>query len=137
MGKSFKRNIDETLEMMGLKDTGDKKVADFSLGMKQRLALARVFLTKPVLLVLDEPINGLDPLGISDVQEILLKINKTYNTAILISSHIISETDKIADTIGIIDHGVMLEECSVDEIRKKNCDLEDYFKGVIRRGQHA
>ena len=106
MGAGYE-NIMETLSLLGIADTGDKAVGKFSLGMKQRLALARAMLTKPDLLILDEPINGLDPRGIIEVRELLLRINHEYHTSILISSHILDELSKIADTIGIIDHGAI------------------------------
>lgn len=105
-------NIEETLSLLGLSETGNKPVGKFSLGMKQRLALARAFLTRPELLILDEPINGLDPQGIIHIRELLLRINKEHGTSILISSHILDELSKIADTIGMIDHGAMIGEIS-------------------------
>ena len=115
-----------------------KTVGEFSLGMKQRLALARALIAKPKLLILDEPINGMDPMGIQDTRNLLLKINKEYGTAMLISSHIISELAKMADTVGIIDHGVMLEQRSIDEIEAElqndNLELEDYFRKTVMGG---
>ena len=108
MGAGYE-NIGETLSLLGISETGNKAVGKFSLGMKQRLALARAFLTRPELLILDEPINGLDPQGIIHIRELLLRINKEHGTSILISSHILDELSKIADTIGMIDHGAMLE----------------------------
>ena len=109
MGAGYE-NIGETLSLLGISETGNKAVGKFSLGMKQRLALARAFLTRPELLILDEPINGLDPQGIIHIRELLLRINKEHGTSILISSHILDELSKIADTIGMIDHGAMLGE---------------------------
>ena len=122
MGAGYE-NIEETLSLLGLSETGNKAVGKFSLGMKQRLALARAFLTRPELLILDEPINGLDPQGIIHIRELLLRINKEHGTSILISSHILDELSKIADTIGMIDHGAMLGEISMDEICKKGIGL--------------
>ena len=138
MGIEYIKNIPETLSLVGLANVGGKKVCEFSLGMKQRLALARALITKPKLLILDEPINGLDPMGIQDTRNLLLKINREQGTAMLISSHIISELDKIADTVGIIDHGVMLEQRSVREIHKElkrdHLELEDYFRKTVMGG---
>ena len=127
-------NIMETLSMLGIAETGNKAVGKFSLGMKQRLALARAMLTKPDLLILDEPINGLDPRGIIEVRELLLRVNHEYHTSILISSHILDELSKIADTIGMIDHGAMLGEISMDDICKKGIGLEDYYLGLLGGG---
>ena len=138
MGMDFIENIPEMLKLVGLTDLNNKKVGEFSLGMKQRLALGRALITKPQLLILDEPINGLDPMGIQDTRNLLLKISKEQGTAMLISSHIISELAKMADTVGIIDHGVMLEQRSVEDINKElekdNLELEDYFRKIVTGG---
>ena len=133
MGAGYE-NIGETLSLLGISETGNKAVGKFSLGMKQRLALARAFLTRPELLILDEPINGLDPQGIIHIRELLLRINKEHGTSILISSHILDELSKIADTIGMIDHGAMLVEISMDEICKKGIGLEDYYLDLLGGG---
>ena len=139
MGKEFIKNIPDTLELVGLVDLGDKKVGEFSLGMKQRLAMARALITKPQLLILDEPINGMDPMGIQDTRNLLLKINKEYGTAMLISSHIISELAKMADTVGIIDQGIMLDQRSAkdiySELKEKDLELEDYFRQAVIGGK--
>ena len=109
----MRKNITESdiikvLRMVGLKNT-TKKVKNFSLGMRQRLGLARAFLTKPRLLILDEPINGLDPVGIQEIRNLLLSLSKEHGITILISSHILSEISQIADKIGIIKNGKMIE----------------------------
>lgn len=130
MGTGYE-HIEETLEMLGLSETGNKAVGKFSLGMKQRLAFARAFLTRPELLILDEPINGLDPQGILEVRKLLRQINKEYHTSILISSHILDELSKIADTIGIIDHGSMLAEITMSEIEEKGMNLETYYLNLL------
>ena len=124
-------NINETdiisvLSMVGLKNT-TKKVKEFSLGMRQRLGLARAFLIKPRLLILDEPINGLDPIGIQEIRNLLLTLSKEHGITILISSHILSEISQIADKIGVIKNGEMIEQISMKEIMRENIDLEEYF----------
>ena len=127
MGKNIiESDIIRALRMVGLKNT-TKKVKDFSLGMRQRLGLARAFLTKPKLLILDEPINGLDPIGIQEIRNLLLSLSKEHGITILISSHILSEISQIADKIGFIKNGKIVEQVSMKEIRRENIDLEEYF----------
>ena len=127
MGKNINESdIISVLSMVGLKNT-TKKVKEFSLGMRQRLGLARAFLTKPRLLILDEPINGLDPIGIQEIRNLLLKLSKEHGIIILISSHILSEISQIADKIGVIKNGEMIEQISMKEIMRENFDLEEYF----------
>ncbi len=120
--------------MVGIGDQGNKPVKEFSLGMKQRLAIARAILTNPELLILDEPINGLDPQGIIEIRELLLRINRENGTTILISSHILSEISKMADTIGVIDKGTMLKEFSMTEIVNQGIELESYYLGLLKGG---
>ena len=117
MGYHNKEAIDQALDLVDLKDIENKAVKDYSLGMKQRLGIARAILTKPELLILDEPINGLDPIGIKDMRNLLRMLNKEYGMTILISSHILSEIEQIADTIAVINNGRLVEEVSMEEIR--------------------
>ena len=127
MGKNITElDIINTLRMVGLKNT-TKKVKEFSLGMRQRLGLARAFLTKPRLLILDEPINGLDPVGIQEIRNLLQLLSKEHGITILISSHILSEISQIADKIGVIKNGSMIEQVYMEELMKENIDLEEYF----------
>ena len=127
MGKNITElDIINTLRMVGLKNT-TKKVKEFSLGMRQRLGLARAFLTKPRLLILDEPINGLDPVGIQEIRNLLQLLSKEHGITILISSHILSEVSQIADKIGVIKNGSMIEQVYMKELMKENIDLEEYF----------
>ena len=112
--------IPKVLELVGLSDTGKKRVGKFSLGMKQRLGIAIAMLGNPEILVLDEPINGLDPEGIKDIRDLLIKINKERGTTILISSHLLDELSKIATTYCIIDNGTIIEELSKEEFEKKS-----------------
>lgn len=127
----MRKNITESdiikvLRMVGLKNT-TKKVKNFSLGMRQRLGLARAFLTKPRFLILDEPINGLDPVGIQEIRNLLLSLSKEHGITILISSHILSEISHIADKIGIIKNGKIIEQVSMKELAREDVDLEEYF----------
>lgn len=111
--------IDEILNMVGLKGVGKRKTKDFSLGMRQRLGIAIALLNEPDLLVLDEPINGLDPEGIKEIRDIILKLNKEKNITFLISSHLLDELSKIVTKYGIIDNGSLIEEIDADELREK------------------
>ena len=97
-----------------------KKVKEYSLGMKQRLGLARAIVTKPELLILDEPINGLDPVGIQEVRSLLLKLSKEYGVTIFISSHIISEIEQIADTIAVINKGRIIKEVTSEKAKEES-----------------
>lgn len=107
------------LQTVGLYDTGKKKVKQFSLGMKQRLGIAMALAGRPDLLILDEPVNGLDPQGIAEIRELLLKLKTEKNMTILISSHILEELYKVADTFGIIHKGVLIQELSKEELDQK------------------
>ena len=111
--------IPEILKMVGLGDTGKKKAKDFSLGMRQRLGIAIALLGDPELLLLDEPINGLDPEGIKDIRDLILKLNKEKGITFLISSHLLDELGKIVTKYGIINNGEMIEEIDAEELREK------------------
>ncbi|EJO5347255.1 ABC transporter ATP-binding protein [Clostridium botulinum] len=111
--------IEEALNLVGLKDIEKKKTKNFSLGMKQRLGIAMALLSDPELLILDEPINGLDPIGIKEIREILLKLNKERGTTILISSHILSELTQISNRYGFINDGKLIEEITSGELSNK------------------
>ena len=127
MGKNITElDIINSLRMVGLKNT-TKKVKEFSLGMRQRLGLARAFLMKPRLLILDEPINGLDPVGIQEIRNLLQLLSKEHGITILISSHILSEISQIADKIGVIKNGSMIQQVYMEELMKENLDLEEFF----------
>lgn len=108
--------IDEVLSLVGLDKTGNKKVKNFSLGMKQRLAIALTLLHDPDLLILDEPINGLDPAGIIHVRELLLKLNREKNMTILISSHILSELEHLASRFVFVNKGRKVADISSQEL---------------------
>ncbi|WP_440896551.1 ABC transporter ATP-binding protein [Amphibacillus sp. Q70] len=115
-GISEKKYIEDILERVGLSDTGNKKVKSFSLGMKQRLGIAIALVGEPDLLVLDEPVNGLDPQGIVEVREIIHRLNKEKNITFIISSHILEELSKIATNYGIIHEGNLITELSKEEL---------------------
>ena len=109
-------NIKEILELVGLADTGKKKARNFSLGMRQRLGIAMVLVGDPDFLVLDEPVNGLDPQGIIEIRELILKLNKERNITVLISSHILDELSRLATHYGFIDGGHIIKEISAEEL---------------------
>lgn len=108
--------IRELLELVGLSDTGKKKAKNFSLGMRQRLGIAVALAGNPDFLVLDEPVNGLDPQGIIEMRELILKLNREHQITVLISSHILDELSKLATHYGFVDRGHMVKEISADEL---------------------
>lgn len=111
--------VEDALQQVGLGDTGKKKFKAFSLGMKQRLGLALALMNRPDLLLLDEPINGLDPEGIVDFRNLLLELNRQYQITILISSHILSELQNLATCYGFLNQGRMLDQISAAELAEK------------------
>jgi ABC-2 type transport system ATP-binding protein/bacitracin transport system ATP-binding protein len=112
-------NIRSVLRMVNLEGHESKKFKDFSLGMKQRLGIAAAIMHSPELLILDEPINGLDPFGIKEIRALLKRLSREYGITILISSHILSEIENIADVIGFMDEGVLIDEISKEELYKR------------------
>lgn len=124
--------IDEVLEIVSLKDTGKKKSGQFSLGMKQRLGIAIALLNNPKLLILDEPTNGLDPLGIQELRDLIRSFPEKGITVIL-SSHILAEVEQTADHIGIINNGKL----QYQNVINHNDNLEDLFMDVIKSGMGA
>lgn len=112
--------VKSALEVVGLPYKDKKLFSKYSLGMKQRLGIANAILHDPELLILDEPTNGLDPIGIAEMRDFIKNLSAMHGKTILISSHILSEIALLADDIGIIDHGVLLEESSMEELAKKN-----------------
>ena len=117
--KLMDEEIKQYLNLVHLENVGNKKVKNFSLGMKQRLAIAMALINKPKLLLLDEPMNGLDPQGIAELRSLLIELNTQQGITILISSHILSELEKIATTYGFILKGHLLEEISASELFNK------------------
>jgi lantibiotic transport system ATP-binding protein len=110
------QRITEVLKLVGLENTGTKKARKFSLGMKQRLSIAMALLHNPSLLILDEPTNGLDPYGILEIRELLKKLNREEGITIVISSHLLSEIEKLVTHLGIINHGKLLFQGTLDEL---------------------
>lgn len=115
--------VDELLKLVGLHNIKTNKVKNFSMGMKQRLGIALALMGNPDFLILDEPINGLDPIGIKEIRDLILDLNKINNITILISSHILSELSKIATHYGVIKDGILINEFSSDklEIKSQRC----------------
>ena len=119
-GTAFPDAVKNALEVVGLPHKDKKLFGNYSLGMKQRLGIANAILHDPEVLILDEPTNGLDPIGIAEVRNFIKDLSIKKGKTILISSHILSEITLLADTVGIIDKGVLLEESSMEELNKKN-----------------
>ncbi len=119
-GTAAPNAVKTALEVVGLPYKDKKLFSKYSLGMKQRLGIANAILHDPELLILDEPTNGLDPIGIAEVRNFIKDLSTEHGKTILISSHILSEIELLADDIGIIDHGILLEESSMDELQRKN-----------------
>lgn len=117
-GVPDKKRVDEVLETVGLAHTGNKKVKNFSLGMRQRLGIAGALLSKPEIMVLDEPVNGLDPEGIVEIRELLLKLNQENHITILISSHILAELSQMCTDYLFIHHGKLQQFVSSQELRR-------------------
>ena len=129
---------EKALQMVGLTGIGEKAVSAFSLGMRQRLGIARAIVHEPELLVLDEPINGLDPMGIKQMRELFVNLVKEKKTTILFSSHILSETEHIADTVGVLSGGKIVDEADLKELKeRKQGSLEDYFFTLMTGGDSA
>lgn len=132
--------VDDTLKFVGLAKTGKKKFKDFSLGMKQKMGLAIALLNKPDFLILDEPINGLDPIAIVEFRELLLKLNQTQQMTILISSHILEELYQLATRFGILNDGMIIKEITKQEFEEQSrefikleVDNPDLATNVLRQ----
>lgn len=130
--------IDEVLQMTGLPDTKDKPVRKFSLGMRQRLGIARALIHRPRLLILDEPLNGLDPMGIRQMRELFEKLTEEYGMTVLLSGHALHEIELTADKIGVIAQGRIISEETMEKIKAQYSDgLEEYYFTVANRGERA
>ena len=135
-----KESVEDALELVGLTEFGDRLAKKYSLGMKQRIGLAGALLGKPPILILDEPTNGLDPSGIHEIRELVKSLPSLYDCTILISSHMLSEIELMADDIGILNHGRLLFEGSLDELRQTAVktgfaanNLEDVFLSMVEQ----
>lgn len=135
-----KEAVEDALELVGLTEFGGRLAKKYSLGMKQRLGLAGALLGRPPILILDEPTNGLDPSGIHEIRNLVKSLPGLYDCTILISSHMLSEIELIADDIGILNHGRLLFEGTMDELRQNALqagfaadNLEDMFLSMIEK----
>lgn len=120
MGYYNTGSVENAMQMLNLTDAADQPVRNYSLGMKERLGIARAVMCKPELLILDEPTNGLDPAGMKQIRHLLKMLSSEYGITIMISSHILSEVESIADTVGIIHHGRMMKEIRMQDIEETN-----------------
>lgn len=132
--------VDDALELVGLSEFGNRLAKKYSLGMKQRLGLAGALLGRPPILILDEPTNGLDPSGIHEIRNLIKSLPDLYDCTVLISSHMLSEIELIADDIGILNHGRLLFEGSLDDLRQHALqsgfatdNLEDMFLSMVEK----
>lgn len=135
-----KNAVDDALELVGLSEFGSRLAKKYSLGMKQRLGLAGALLGRPPILILDEPTNGLDPSGIHEIRNLVKSLPELYDCTILISSHNLSEIELIADDIGILNHGNLLFEGSLNDLRNQAKqtgmpadNLEDVFLSMVEQ----
>lgn len=133
LGYYDEQGIKQALNMVQLKGIEDKRVKEFSLGMKQRLGIARAIITKPELIILDEPTNGLDPIGIKDTRDLILMLNREYGITFILSSHILGEMEQVVDRIGVIDNGRLLNEISLEEIRKQRTDYIELMPTNVQK----
>ena len=132
-------DVEPMLCRVGLPGTGSQPVSAFSLGMRQRLAIARAIIHRPEVLILDEPVNGLDPVGMKEMRILFRRLVQEEEMTILMSSHLLSEIEQIADRVGVIADGTVVQEAEMADIRKQHpSDMEDYFILLIQRGaDHA
>ena len=139
-----KNTVEDALELVGLSEFGDRLAKKYSLGMKQRLGLAGALLGRPPILILDEPTNGLDPSGIHEIRGLVKSLPDLYDCTVLISSHMLSEIELMAEDIGIINHGRLLFEGSLDDLRQSarqagmsDGNLEEVFLSLVERDNAA
>lgn len=129
------RELSKTLQMVGLEHTGTKPVSQFSLGMRQRLALARAFIHRPKLLILDEPMNGLDPVAVREIKDLFHTFVHDFGMTIFLSSHMISEIESLADIVGVITQGRVESEMMLVDIKSQYKNgLEEHFFDIVSGG---
>ena len=134
-GDKAKKRVDEVLKIVEMEDAANKIVNNYSLGMKQRLGIARAFLNDPDLIILDEPTNGLDPYGMKSIRELVVKLAKQYNKTFIISTHLLNEVEQMCNKVGIIHNGILIEENYINELKEniaKDISFEDYFITLTR-----
>lgn len=139
-----KQAVEDALDLVSLSEFGDRLAKKYSLGMKQRLGLAGALIGRPPILILDEPTNGLDPSGIHEIRNLIKSLPSLYDCTVLISSHMLSEIELMADDIGILNHGHLLFEGSMDELRQNALqsgfaadNLEDMFLSMVDKDNAA
>jgi ABC-2 type transport system ATP-binding protein len=137
MGYHSPNSVEHAMNLLELPVNDNKAVSNYSLGMKQRLGIARAILTKPELLILDEPMNGLDPAGMKQIRDLLKMLCKEYGITILISSHLLSEIENTAHTIGIIDHGKMVNQISMKEISDMGLEYIEITTSNVKQAAYT
>ncbi|MBQ6017452.1 MAG: ATP-binding cassette domain-containing protein [Clostridiales bacterium] len=130
LGLKIDESIDKSLEFVGLANTGNKKAGKFSLGMRQRLGIAMAMSGNPEVLILDEPINGLDPQGIILIRDLLIRLNKEKGVTIIISSHILSELSKLATDFAFVESGKVVKEITADELENAGGLESEFYSGT-------
>lgn len=133
LGYYDNKGIKQALDLVQLRGVEGKYVNEFSLGMKQRLGIARAIITKPELIIFDEPINGLDPIGIKDTRDLILMLNKEYGITFILSSHILGEMELVIDRMGVIDNGMLLDEVTLEDIRKERTDFVELLTTDVQK----
>lgn len=136
-GEKALHRVDEVLEIVEMNEAAHKKVKAYSLGMKQRLGIARAFLNDPDLIILDEPTNGLDPHGMKSIRELIVSLAERYDKSFIISTHLLSEVEQMCNRVGIVHQGKMIEEREMKDLlatQLKNMSFENYFIQLTEGG---
>lgn len=136
-GEKALHRVDEVLEIVEMNEAAHKKVKAYSLGMKQRLGIARAFLNDPDLIILDEPTNGLDPHGMKSIRELIVSLAGRYDKSFIISTHLLSEVEQMCNRVGIVHQGKMIEEREMKDLlatQLKNMSFENYFIQLTEGG---
>lgn len=133
LGLKIDDSIEKSLDFVGLADTGKKKAGKFSLGMRQRLGIAMAMAGDPEVLILDEPINGLDPQGIIQIRDLLVRLNREKGVTIIISSHILSELSKLATDFAFVEKGTVVKEVNADAVENAGGLVSEFYTGTPDR----